>query len=257
MSSILQDIRHEKILDKLRSSHSVQVVQLAKELNISESTIRRDINELDRQGKLKKVHGGAVSRDFVLTAETTDVAQRKKKNVEKKDSIAKYAASLIEDTDFVYIDAGTTTERMIDYLAGSEATYVTNGLSHASKLMENGLKVYMIGGELRPSTEATVGARAVESVGRYNFTKCFMGANGIDADKGFSTPHIDEAAIKEAAMRRSFTTYVLADNSKFGVVSSVTFAAIDEATIITDYLEDDRYHKYTEIKQVENMNKRV
>lgn len=227
------------------------MTSLAKELGISESTVRRDINELDRLGKLKKVHGGAVSVNSGMSSVTTDVAERKHRNVEEKESIARYAASVIEDSDFVYIDSGTTTEKMIDYIDNKRATYVTNGITHAGKLIEKGLNAYIIGGALRASTEAAIGSVAVESVKNYNFTKCFMGANGVDIDKGFSTPDVDEAAIKGAVIKQSYASYILADHTKFGRVSSVSFAELGEAYIITDRINDDEYCKYTEIKEAE------
>ena len=96
-------------MEILRNRHSVQVTELAKELSTSESTIRRDIIELDRQGRLRKVHGGAVSVDIRITSEETDVSERQQISIEEKECIAQYAASLIKDNDFVYIDAGTTT----------------------------------------------------------------------------------------------------------------------------------------------------
>lgn len=252
--NILQDIRHEKILEMLRDTHSVQVTELARKLKISESTIRRDINELDRQGKLRKVHGGAVLRDFSMISEATDVSERKQKNIEEKDSIAKYAADMIEDNDFVYIDAGTTTEKMIDYITNRNAVFVTNGVSHAGKLLKNGFDTYLIGGVLRTSTEAAVGIAAVEAVSRYNFTKCFMGANGVDINKGFTTPDIDEAAIKGAAVKQSYRSFILADHTKFGRVSSVTFAAIDEAEVITDVIKNSEFCEYTVVKETETNN---
>lgn len=234
-------------MEKLASVHSVRVTALAKELHISESTVRRDINELARLGKLRKVYGGAVSLDNGLVYVTKDVSERKQINVEAKECIAKYAAGLIEDNDFVYIDAGTTTEKMIDYAENKNATYVTNGIVHAKKLIHKGLDVYTIGGALKASTEAAVGSVAVESVKNYNFTKCFMGADGVDIEKGFSTPEVDEAAIKNAVIKRSHATYILIDHTKFERISSVTFAELKEAYIITDYINDAEYCKYTDI----------
>ena len=247
---MLQDERFERILGKLRKSGSVKVTSLAKELNISESTIRRDINELDGQGMLKKVFGGAVAIKSGITFGETDVAQRTLINVEEKDRIARYAASLIKDDDFVYIDAGTTTERMIDYLEKRNVTYVTNGITHAKKLIQKGFNAYMIGGLLRPSTEAVVGEEAVETVQKYNFTKCFMGTNGIDMELGFTTPDISEAAIKRVVMKRAYRTYILADHTKFGVITPVSFAELNDAHIITDRIDEKQYCKNTQIVEV-------
>ena len=139
---MLQDVRHEKILKQLKIKHAVKVVNLAKELGISESTIRRDINELHQMGKLKRGFGGAISISGDMASGETDVAERTHINVEQKIQIAKYAVSMINDNDFVFIDAGTTTERMIDYLEKKNVTYVTNGIVHAKKLVEKGFNTY-------------------------------------------------------------------------------------------------------------------
>lgn len=251
VETMLHDERHEKILAQLKIKHAVKVNALAKELGISESTIRRDINELNQMGKLKRVFGGAVSVSGSIASGVTDVAERTRLNVEEKDRIAQYAATLIDDHDFVFIDAGTTTEKMIDYLQNRNVTYVTNGVLHAKKLVENGFNAFMIGGSLRPMTQASVGSAAIESIKQYNFTKCFMGANGVDVDRGFTTPDISEAAIKAEAIRRSHVSYVLVDHEKFGRISSVTFAKIEDASIITDKTDNPQYRQYTSIKEVD------
>jgi DeoR family fructose operon transcriptional repressor len=248
---MLHEERHEQILAQLKIKHAVKVNTLAKELGASESTIRRDINELDRKGLLKRVFGGAVSLSGNIASEVTDIAERTRLNVEEKERIAQYAATLISDNDFVFIDAGTTTEKMIDYIGNKNVTYVTNGTRHAMKLAQRGFSAFMIGGSIRPTTQAAVGSVAIESIKQYNFTKCFMGANGVDIERGFTTPHISEAAIKAEAIRRSHVSYVLVDHEKFGRVSSVTFAGIEDASIITNRTDNPQYRQYTSIKEVD------
>lgn len=247
---MLHDQRHEKILKQLDAKHAVKVTALAKELGISESTVRRDINELHEKGKLKRVFGGAVSMTGGRTSGETNVAERSQINVAGKERIARYAASLIEDNDFVYIDAGTTTAKMVDYLENRKATYVTNGLVHGKRLLERGFRAYIIGGQLRPSTEASLGVMAVEAIKQYNFTKCFMGANGVDLRKGFSTPDINEAAMKSTAIKQSYQSYILADFTKFGLISPVSFAKLEEANIITDREENQQFRQYTSVTEV-------
>lgn len=119
-----------------------------RKLNTSESTIRRDLTELNRQGLLIKVHGGATAIKSVLSREE-EVITKSKKHQEEKRKIAKYAASLINKEDIVYLDAGTTTEMMLDYLREYDVIYVTNGITHARKLMNAGFKVHLIGGEIK------------------------------------------------------------------------------------------------------------
>lgn len=248
---MLQDQRHAAILEELKLKHAVKVTNLAKVLEISESTIRRDINELHRQGRLKRVFGGAVSLTEDKAPGETDVEARAGINIELKERIARYAAGLVCDDDFVFIDAGTTTAKMFNYLDNKKATYVTNGIVHAKKMMEKGFDAYMVGGLLRASTEAAIGSLAVESLKQYNFTKSFVGANGVDIEKGFSTPDIGEAAVKTAVIKQSHLSFVLADHTKFDLVSSVTFAKLQEACIITDKESSGRYSERTQIKVAE------
>ena len=247
---MLQNERQRKILHQLKLKDAVKVHELADELGSSESTIRRDINELNQMGKLKKVFGGAVSVGGDMVYGETDVAARTLINVEEKEKIARYAASLIQDYDFVFLDAGTTTEKMIDFLEKKNATYVTNGISHAKKLIQRGFEVHVIGGLLRPATEAVVGETAIDTIRCYNFTKCFLGATGIDLEKGMTTRDISEAAVKAAAVKQSQRTFVLADRTKFGKVSSVSYAALEDVCIITDQLDDAGYAEHTLIETV-------
>ena len=97
------------------------------------------------------------------------------------------------------------------------------------KLTQSGFRSYIIGGELKFSTEAVVGTDAVESLKKYNFTKCFIGTNGIDTERGFTTPDIDESMVKTTAIDQSYVSYILADHTKFGIITSVSFADIQKA----------------------------
>ncbi|MEN1758895.1 DeoR/GlpR family DNA-binding transcription regulator [Anoxynatronum sibiricum] len=249
---MLQQERYEKILFQVQSKGAVKVTRLAKELTISESTIRRDIIELDHMGKLKKVFGGAVSCDTYLTSKETDVKTRAVFSVIEKDSIAKHAASLIEANDFVFIDAGTTTAKLIDFLPDKAATYVTNGLSHALALTRSGHRVYLLGGKVNASTEAVTGTEALAALTKYNFTKCFLGTNAVDLEHGFTTPNLDEATVKTHAAKRSSIVYVLADSRKFETVAPVTFLDIESAWIITDKLGNEEYKCRTEVIETES-----
>ena len=248
---MLQEERYSAILSEIEQKGAVKVARLAEKLNSSESTIRRDINELDASGKLKKVFGGAVALEKSIKTVEEDMTTKASVHVKEKESIARYAASLINDNDFVFIDAGTTTERMIDFIDNYTVTYVTNGITHGQKLAQRGFKVYMTGGQLKHTTLSIVGVGAVRFLESYNFTKCFMGVNGIDPERGLTTPELDEALVKEQAMKNSYVAYVLADGSKFGCVSAVTFGKIEDCCIITDELRDEEFRKHTIIKEVE------
>ncbi|MBO6062177.1 MAG: DeoR/GlpR transcriptional regulator, partial [Clostridia bacterium] len=225
------------------------VAQLSELLNASEATVRRDLNALAAEGKLRKVFGGATSiRQMGLFEE--HVSRRETMMFEEKNRIAAYAASMIRDDDFVYIDSGTTTACMIPHLKNPKATYVTNGVVHAYKLLRAGFNVYLIGGRLRPATEAVVGAEAMRGLLKYNFTKAFMGTNGITADEGFTTPDTEEANVKQLAIERSFVSFVLADHTKFNRAFPVTFSRLDACCILTDRAPKAGFPENTIIKEV-------
>lgn len=228
--------RQELILKLLKERGSITVAEVKGMLDTSESTVRRDITELDRQGKLVKVFGGAVMAEAgdIVTAKEYTVAQKTDLNREEKQKIAKYAASLIEPGDFVYLDAGTTTAYMLDYVEQKEATFVTNAVAHAQRLVSRGMKVLLVGGELKASTEAIIGNQAMKTIREYHFTKGFFGTNGVTRKCGCTTPDANEAMIKQSAMEQCGRCYVICDYSKFDNVSSVTFAPFYGMTFITD-----------------------
>ena len=170
---------------------------------------------------------------------------------EEKVGIARLAAGLVKRRDFVYLDAGSTTLQMIDFLAEKGATYVTNGLPHASKLAGRGFKVFILGGAIKATTEAVVGSGAIRSLEAYNFTKGFFGTNGISLENGFSTPDPKEAAIKTKALYACRRSYILADESKFGVESNVRFADFKDAKVITTAAPDGEWKKQKNIIQVQ------
>lgn len=241
---MLTETRQEEILRMLEQKGSVTVQELKDVFGASESTIRRDLNVLHKKGALIKVFGGAVQTESRINTREEEVALRKEQSREEKLRIARYAASLIEPDDFIYLDAGTTTGYMIPYLTERTAMFVTNAVSHALMLAENGFRVILIGGELKAATEAIVGNEAYVNLKKYNFTKGFWGANGVNPMAGFTTPDINEAMIKECAMKHTQRPYVLCDSRKFHQISPVSFGEFHAAQIITDCMPDETYANY-------------
>ena len=247
---MLTEERYATILRILEEKKAVTVLDLTKALDASESTVRRDLSALHKSGKLYKVYGGATSIDNNYSTREEDVKTKRDLCTAEKTSIARKAASLIGRGDFVYIDAGTTTFHMINFLTETNATYVTNGIAHAAKLSARGFKVFILGGELKSTTEAVIGTEALNSLKVYNFTKGFFGTNGISTKSGFSTPDSSEGIVKGEAMSRCKRAYILADGSKFNKISPITFANISCATILTDMLLDKKYRDYTTVIEV-------
>ncbi|MDR1513533.1 MAG: DeoR/GlpR family DNA-binding transcription regulator [Propionibacteriaceae bacterium] len=235
---MLAEQRFSAITAILAEQGSVTVKDLVDRLGTSEATIRRDLNALDSGGLLKKVFGGAVAAEPSVITRDELVADRFGVEVEAKQAIAGHAASLVEPGDLVYLDAGTSTEYLARAIGRSEATFVTNALALAKVLAAAGCRVYVVGGQFKASTEAQIGGWAAHEVARYNFTKGFFGTNGVSLSRGFTTPDNEEALVKGAALSRCRRAYVLADPSKFGAVSTVTFAAFDQATVLTTTAPD-------------------
>ena len=235
--------RQAQILQLLDARGSITLTELVTLLHASESTIRRDLQDLDKKKKLVRVFGGAMSVDSRTSLHEERVADREAVNIEEKNRIARYAASLIMPDDFIYIDAGTTTAAMIPFITEHSAVYVTNAVAHGLELARRGFRVNLIGGEIRTPTEAIVGSAACEELRSYNFTKCFMGTNGADPDSGFTTPDIGEAVIKGRAMAQSRQRYILCTAEKFQIVSPVRFADFADATVITDHCPDSWYEQ--------------
>ncbi|KZZ85690.1 DeoR/GlpR family DNA-binding transcription regulator [Bacillus sp. SJS] len=243
--------RHGKILAMIEEKEIVNIQELVDATHSSESTIRRDLSQLHKEKKLKRVHGGAE----LLHQKGTEpnIAQKADINLEEKQKIGKFAAGLVKDGDRIFLDAGTTVLQMIRYLEGKDILVVTNGLTHIEELSQYQIPAYLIGGYVKQTTRALIGARATSSLSEYRFDKCFMGVNGIHAESGYTTPDPEEAAVKTTAIRCSQTAYMLADRSKFDETAFAKIADLHEAIVITNELDEDLLEEYaekTEIKVV-------
>ena len=250
---MLAEERFSLILELLNRKRTATVQELCEALNTSESTIRRDLTELDRMGKLNKVHGGATLPDSRFLADEPTMEAKETLAVEQKRSIAAAAARLINAQDSVFIDAGSTTLELARALTGEalKASYVTNGVAHARVLAQKGCRVYLPGGLLRPQTEAIVGAATVSSIQQYNFTKAFMGANGVALEAGFTTPDPEEAAVKATAVHRARETWFLVDDAKFARVYPAVITELHSGAILTNRCPNPKYRQFTLVKETE------
>lgn len=250
---MLTEERYEEIMRIVNTSGAVSVQDLVNLLNISESTARRDLLALGQEGKLKRVHGGATALkdDSGYEANMESLQEKYLFHMGEKKRIAQFAADCIKKDDFVYLDAGSTTEQMVNFLKESEATFVTNSIPLAQQLGCNNVRVYILPGRVKGDTEAIIGSEMNDMLQRYHFTKGFFGTNGISLHTGCTTPDSEEAVCKRAAIRQCLDCYVLADESKFGLSSHITFAALSEVKIITvraDYnINYEPYQNMTEV----------
>jgi DeoR family fructose operon transcriptional repressor len=232
--------RHSRIIDELESSGRVSVTTLSHDLDVTAETIRRDLDALETAGALRRVHGGAVRRSSLVELGLTE---RERRNTPAKRAIAHAALELLTQAapSAVAIDAGTTTRAFADLLAEHAPAeglldVVTHSVPIVLRLQDNrALTVHAVGGVVRPETSAAVGLPAIEAFARVRCDLAFVGANGISAGFGLSTPDEREGAVKTAMVRSARRTVALVDASKFGEESFVRFADLaDLDVLITD-----------------------
>ncbi|WP_257617282.1 DeoR/GlpR family DNA-binding transcription regulator [Streptococcus pseudoporcinus] len=219
------------MMERILVDRFVALEDLMRELNSSESTVRRDLDELEAEGKLHRVHGGAEL--FPSLQEELSNSEKSIKNSQNKQKLAKKAAEFIHDNDVIFIDAGTTTEFLISQLFPKNVTVVTNSIHHAAKLVDRKIKTIIIGGFVKQTTDASIGNVALEQIQQMNFDKAFLGMNGLD-NFYLTTPDMEEAVIKRTILSNAKMSYVLADSSKIGQVSFVKVAPIEDACLITE-----------------------
>ncbi|WP_160723772.1 DeoR/GlpR family DNA-binding transcription regulator [Bacillus sp. USDA818B3_A] len=247
---MLEPERHQMILEALKIKSTVKLHELVELTQSSESTIRRDLTQLEEGKFLKRVHGGAARLQGKL--QEPSMTEKSSRNLQAKREIAQYAGNLVEEGDCIYLDAGSTIFEMIAFLP-TNIVVVTNGLMHTNELLEKNIKTYLIGGYIKPTTKAMIGRGALESLEQYRFDKCFLGINGIHSQLGFTTPDQEEAMIKQKAINLSREVYVLADESKFSEIAFAKIADLHEAVILTNELDVDMkelYSSKTKIKVV-------
>ena len=226
--------RQQAILHTLRASGRVDAAEIARELNVTGETVRKDIIALERQGLLRRVHGGAVpigdlNYEPAVTARTDYAAE--------KDRIARAALAHLPSSGSILIDAGSTTARLAALLPEDrELTVFTNALPIALTLLARPhLTIFPIGGRLRSQTLATVGDWAARMLGDINVDVAFLGTNGISLDRGLTTPDPAEAAVKRLMLRSAQRKVLLADHSKVGRLSVCKHADLtDIDLLITD-----------------------
>ena len=248
---MLAEERQARIAEYVQRKGSVSTMELMSAFDASESTIRRDLSVLSRRRLVARVHGGATKIRANSQLHDEASASRSRLNASAKEAIARVAVGLVEPDDFVYIDGGTTTITMAEMMDQTSATFVTDSLPVAQRLLGRGCHVILLGGTLKPLTEVVVGAATVEAISRMHFTVGFFGANGVTPEAGFTTPELEEATVKEAALRQTQHAYGLCDSSKFDRVSPVGFGAFEDATIITDAMPcDPEYRQYDNFVEV-------
>ncbi|MCW2513315.1 MAG: transcriptional regulator of sugar metabolism [Mycobacterium sp.] len=231
--------RRSAILRALQSGGAVRVADLAAELDVSEMTVRRDLDALDAQDLLRKVHGGAVTRHN--RGEEPRSAEKAAQQQAEKEAIAAAAAMSVEDGMTIAIGAGTTTTALAKHLrARPSITVVTNSINIFQELTDPAVDgadaplVYLSGGVRTPS-DALVGPVADAAIASFRVDATYLGVHGFDLSAGLTSPNIAEAQTNRTLIEIGGRLVVLADHTKFGEVGACVFARLAQVqTLISD-----------------------
>lgn len=196
--------------------------------DVSNITIRRDTDKLENMGLINKILGGVEIKDNKMDI---DYDIRSKKNLPQKKTIAKKASKFLQNNSLIFLDSGTTIYEIIPYLKNRNIKVVTNSYMHINALLDNGIDFIILGGKVKKLTKAIIGVVAIKQMQSFNFDISFIGANGVDKEKGYTTPDIDEAEIKRIAIEKSKKAYILADESKYNKIYSIIFQKFDDSKV--------------------------
>ena len=221
---MLTSERKSLILDTLRRDGRVIAKRLSQELGLSEDTIRRDLRELAADGRLHRVHGGALPASPAVAT----FAARQALGSAAKVAIGRAAGRMIRPGQVVFLDGGTTAVQLARHLPlDLEATLVTHSPSIAVELVAHpAIEVELVGGHLFKHSVVATGASAAEAIGRVRADIFFMGVTGVHPETGLTTGNAEEAAIKRLISRQAAETIVLASREKLGAASAYTIAPL-------------------------------
>lgn len=233
---LYEEERKQEIVDYVLKHGRASVAQLAELFQVSESTVRRDLKDLEDAKRLRRTHGGAVPMQDD-NAEPPFL-EKEDRFRSQKAAIAKKAAELIEEGDRIVLDSGTTTYHLAKELKRfRQLTVVTNSLVVAQELGGHPtIELILVGGTLRPETLAMVGPLAERAFERIHAHKAFVATNGIHPEAGLTTPNLLEAAVKERMIRSASRVVLLADHSKYGRVS---FAKVADLSTVDQCIIDE------------------
>jgi DeoR/GlpR family transcriptional regulator of sugar metabolism len=233
---MLKSERQAFILHNINLHNRILSSDLSETIQVSEDTVRRDLQELADCGKIIKVHGGALSKSFHSSFNTSSVY-----GIQEKRIIAHKAAALIKDGMFVFTTGGTTIMELAKCLpANLKATFITGSLSVALDYIQNeNIEVIIIGDKLSKSSKITVGGKAIQSIKEIKADLCFLGVNGLDADTGLTDNDWEVVQIKKAMIESSTKVVALTIAEKIGTTQPIKVCDIGGIDVLITELDKD------------------
>lgn len=208
--------RRSQILGLLDTTGQVSIVELSKKFEVSEVTIRNDLEQMEAKNLLLRARGGAYKLEGSVRLDYS-LAEKHKLNYSQKVAIGKKAAELIKSKETILVDSGTTTVEIIKHLPKDlEITVITNALNIASLLINHeNVETIIPGGQLRRKSLSLVGPLAQNNLQSFFVDKVFIGCDGLEINHGFFTPNIDEAHVNQVMIKNAKEVILVADSSKF------------------------------------------
>lgn len=241
--------RQQAILQLINKNREAKVVELKNKFQVTEMTIRRDLEKLEKAGELRRVFGGAI-----LANQDIALQERTEKMQIEKEQIGRAASDLVLDGESIFIDAGSTTLQVAKHLDPSlKITVVTNAINVASELLKKNIQTILIGGVLLEKTSSTAGPSAINQISELAFDRVFLGASGFNLKHGFSNTNLYEAEIKRTVIEQANQVNILVDHSKFGANYLVSFTSLKEV----DQMITDKNPEESIIKACEEENVRL
>ena len=237
--TVFAEERRAQIVAILKKEKKVFVNDLCKTLDVSAVTVRTDLSELETRGVLKRTHGGAILNSKATFEEVS--SKKEVKNVKQKQAIAEEALKYIEDGDTIALDTGTTTMVLAEKLVDKKGlTVITSDLKIALFLEENSdANIILLGGTIRKGYHCAVGPIADKGMETLYVDKCFIATNGLTAEKGLSTPNLEQAEVKRLMVGHSNQVIAVCSGEKVGRNALVSFAPANAIqTLITDCSAD-------------------
>ncbi|MED4475092.1 DeoR/GlpR family DNA-binding transcription regulator [Oceanobacillus caeni] len=246
---MLKTKRLDLIEEYIVERGSVSLDELVEKFKVSKNTIRRDVNDLIEGGNFKKVYGG-VSVD--KSASTVPYVDRQIRNHKQKQSIAKAAAEFVQDGDIIFIDSGTTTVEMVEFVKEKELTVITNNVDFIIKALPyNNLSVFSTGGMLERKTNSFTSAENDELITSYNITKAFIASTGITIKNGVTNSLPLESGLKSTVVRESAENFLLVDSSKFDKAALTTYCQLNEINYLISDSIPEKYVRYAKENNME------
>jgi DeoR family transcriptional regulator, myo-inositol catabolism operon repressor len=244
---MIKDKRINKIEEYIIEHKSVSLDELMNVFKVSKNTIRRDVHELVEGGDFKKVYGGVAVNDD-NRAKLESFQDRQVRNQAEKVMIGKAAADYVEDGDIIFIDSGTTTIEMIEFIKSKQVTIITNSLDFIVRALpyEN-LNVITAGGILERKTNSFGSLKYMDILNAYNINKAFMASTGVSLLNGITNASPLESELKTSVVNRSSEVFLLVDHDKFDKYGLMTYCKFDKIDyLVTNRMPSEVYQNYTE-----------